>query len=678
MLRFENQGILYLLLVILLFIGIYVIVYFVDRSRMRRNIDPVLLKKLMPGRRKLMPHLKFALCMMALACLIVAAANPQTPGKEITADRSGVDVLFCLDVSKSMEAKDVQPSRLEACKMAINHCINRMSGSRVSAVIFAGTAEVALPATTDYEAAKSTINLLTTRKIDIQGTNLAEAMYRSAAALGVPIHDEDADAPDTADVTQKAVILISDGEDHAPDAVAAAQQLNRHGILVFTIGIGTPTGATIPDGNDVKRDNTGRPVVTKLNEQILMDIAEKGGGTYTHADNVHSSFDALFDEIDQMARTDFGKVKLKTYESQFQYPLALGLILLVVEGFLLMGKPRRRLTTLLLLPVIGLLFVQCHKGDGTRENPLLATANGQFARADSIAHEGDPYDLPADADTLYHKALRTYQQVATQYPDFRDQALFNQIDANYRIGNYDSIPHLADSLLQLTTDQKLTADIHYNVGNAHLANGQYLMQSAQAEGNDSLKNLAYNEYGAAIESYKSCLRIHPSDMDAKYNLTYAQKLLPKGQGSGGGGNGQQNQNQQQQGQNGQNQQQQGQNGQDQQQQGQNQQQDKKNQQGQSGQDQQQQRKEEQKQRGNSGKEGQEQQKEKQPQPQEGEKQQNQQPKQQGQGQPRQPKSDEQKTTERQLNALRQNDKNRQKEHYQLTLPQQRQNMEKDW
>ena len=147
--------------------------FFIDRRRLRKQIDAPLLNRLRPDRRKVMPHIKFALCMMALAFFILAAANPRTPGKEISATRSGVDVLFCLDVSKSMDAQDVKPNRLEACKMAINHCIDKMNGNRVGAVVFAGTAEVALPAISNpkpngYQALHTTVMSKSGKWIEVQ------------------------------------------------------------------------------------------------------------------------------------------------------------------------------------------------------------------------------------------------------------------------------------------------------------------------------------------------------------------------------------------------------------------------------------------------------------------------------------------------------------------------------
>ena len=650
MLVFENQKVLYLLLIIIVLVAGYVALLFIDRKRFLKNIDAPLLVRLQHNRRKAMPHIKFGLCMMALAFFILAAANPRTPGKEISATRSGVDVLFCLDVSKSMDAQDVKPTRLEACKMAINHCINKMNGNRVGGVVFAGTAEVALPATTDYEFAKNSINLLNTSKLSIQGTNLAEALYRSAAALGISLEDdEEQPSGDTATLIQKAIILISDGEDHAEDALVAARKLHDHGILIFTIGIGTPNGATIPDGKDVKRDRDGRPVVTKLNEKILKDIAQEGGGEYIHAENVHSSFEAIFESIDQMAKSDFGKVKLTTYESQFQYPLAAGLLLLAVDGFLLTAKPtrRRRRTAPLILLVATLLLTSCRHRIIEQTNPLLGSANTMFATADSLNPDHQPYDLPEQADSLYHQALRIYQTIPDTFPKFADKALFNQIAANYRIGNYDSIPRLTDSLLLFDNGKTFTANTHYNTGNSHLANGQYLMQLAQYEGNDSLKQVAYNEYQKAIESYKNCLRLHPSDMDAKYNLLYAKKLLPEGGGGQGQGQGQQGQDQQQQNQQG----------------------------GGNGQDQQQQRKEEQQQMNQSGnQEGKENEKK------DGNdgQQQDQQGKQDQANAPQPKKTEDQKAQERQLNALKQNEKDIQKEREKMLVPVPRQSMEKDW
>jgi hypothetical protein len=355
-----------------------------------------------------------------------------------------------------------------------------------------------------------------------------------------------------------------------------------------------------------------------------------------------------------MSKSDFGKVKLTTYESQFQYPLAAGLLLLAIEGFLLAAKPSRRIrrTAPALIPLLAtiVLLTSCRNRTIEQNNPLLGAANTLFATADSLNPDHQPYNLPERADSLYHQALRIYQTIPDSLPKFAHQALFNQIAANYRIGNYDSIPRLTDSLLQFDNGKTFTANTHYNTGNSHLANGQYLMELANYEANDSLKQLAYNEYQKAIECYKNCLRLHPSDMDAKYNLMYAKKLLPKG----GGGQGQG----------------QGQSGQDQQNQQQNQQQ------GGSGQDQQQQRKEEQQQMNQSG--DQEQKKD----PQQGEGQGDQQEKKDQQekegSQPQPKKTEDQKALERQLNALKQNEKDIQKEREKMMVPVPRQSMEKDW
>lgn len=679
MLQFENQKVLYLLFIIIALVAGYVTLFFIDRRRLREHFDAPLLRRLRPDRRKVMPHVKFALCMIALAVFIIAAANPRTPGKEISVTRSGVDVLFCLDVSKSMDAQDVKPNRLEACKMAINHCIDKMNGNRVGAVAFAGTAEVALPATTDYESAKNYINLLNTKKIALQGTNLSEALYRSAAALGISTEDVvDENHQDTTARTQKAIILISDGEDHAEDALVAARKLHEHGILIFTIGIGTPSGATIPDNNDVKRDKDGRPVVTKLNEKILKDIATEGGGEYIHAENVHASFDAIFETIDQMAKSDFGKVKITIYESQYLYPLTAGIILLVIEGFLLAAKPARRARrTIPLLLLVATLFLNgCRPRTIEQDLPMFGSANTQFATADSLNPDHLPYDLPERADSLYHQALRTYQTIPDSLPQYTDKALFNQIAANYRIGNYDSIPQLNDFLLKIDNKKNLTADAYYNTGNSHLANGQYLKQLAQYESTDSLLQLAYKEYNKAIDCYKDCLRLNPSDMDAKYNLMYARKLLPKGgQGQGQGQNQQDQKQDQQQQQNGQ-----GQNQQQQQQQQNGQGQDQQ-QQGNSGQDQQQQRKEETQQMKQQS--GQGEQKDKKGQQEQGDTQQGDKDEQKkenasGSHQETKQKTEDQKALERQLNALKQHEKDLQKERDRISVPVPRQNMEKDW
>lgn len=589
MFRFENESFLYLFILVGILIALYVVLNIVDRKRLQRFCNAQMLERLVPQKSAAMKHVKFGLLMLALSCFIIAAANPQTAGKMEKTKRQGVDVMFCLDVSNSMLARDIQPNRLEACKMSMSRFIDKLGGDRVGVVIFAGTAFVQLPATTDYAAAKMFINKISTSQISLQGTDLSAALITAGDAL-MPENEDDTkkNEKESAKVGSKVIILVSDGEDHFPESASTAADLHETGIVVHTIGIGSPQGTTIPmgkDGAEMKKDQEGNTVITRLNEQALKDVAEKGGGVYVHAKNTAAGFDAILEEIDKMEKSDIEDVSFSRFNSWFQYPLAIGLILLLVEGFLFAVRPKwqdwlnalrmkLRKTPMLFLAVL-LLLVACNR-EKTRPS-VIQKGNVEFQRGDSLldnstfspTEEGE-YDTTGQH--AYEQALAMYDEAFNSESSNRNQARFNQIDAHYRLHNYDTIGKLSDTLLQMNASKNMAAQIYYNKGNAFLQKKQYQ---------------------DAVEAFKESLRRNPNDMDAKYNLVYAKRMADQhgnggGSGSGGGGGqDQQQQNQNGQGQNDQNDQN-GQNGQNSQNSQNQQNQNGQNQQGQGGRDQQQQ------------------------------------------------------------------------------------------
>lgn len=540
MFRFENQSVLYFLLLIVVFIIGYIFFQIKDRRRLAEYCDDKLLEKLTPQRSNGMKHLKFSLLMTALAFFIIAAANPQTVGKVEKVKRQGVDIMLCLDVSNSMLAADIQPNRLSACKMAINRFIDKLQGDRVGLVVFAGKAFVQLPITTDYAAAKMFVKQIDTKMMPVQGTDIAAALETAANALS-PTDNSLTIDPKENTQTSKVILLASDGEDHYPESIEIADELGKNGFIIHTIGIGSTKGVPIPNklnGTQFKKDKDGNTVITRLNEQILKTIANKGKGIYVHANNANMGFESILNEINAMDKSEIEDMNYTYYQSLFLYPLLIGFILLLIDSLLFTSKPKikewinrtrkqYKVTTILLCLITVACLTSCK--DKTRPS-VIQEANSAFAEGDSLRAQNDfvpdsivPFDTTGNH--LFAKALNLYDSAAVSEMINYNEAKFNQITAHYRLNNFDTISHLADTLSQTSLDKHFIAQVLYNKGNAYMQQQQY---------------------GAAIDAYKSSLRNNPNDMDAKYNLVYAQKMAKThGNGQGGGQSNEQKQQDQQ-------------------------------------------------------------------------------------------------------------------------------------
>jgi Ca-activated chloride channel family protein len=242
--------------------------------------------------------------------------------------------MIALDISNSMLAEDIQPNRLEASKMALSRFIDQLKGDRIGLVVFAGKSFVQLPITNDYAAAKMFVNYVDPKLMSEQGTDIAMAIDLAAVSMLPETKNGNSDLNRISQLSSKVILVVSDGEDHFPEAVAMAAQVRRLGITVHTIGIGDVRGAPIPErkgSNSFKKDLEGNTVITRLNEDILKDIAVAGGGVYVHASNANMGFEAILDKINDMNKIDLKEVTFSRYESKYQYPLALGLIFLLIE-----------------------------------------------------------------------------------------------------------------------------------------------------------------------------------------------------------------------------------------------------------------------------------------------------------------------------------------------------------
>ena len=327
MFRFENPIYLWLLLIIPILIIIKIMMWYVQRKKLSRIGNTTLLKELMPDVSRFRPWVKFLLLITALSSLILALARPQFGSKISHEKRNGIEAIIALDISNSMLAQDVQPSRLDKSKLMIENLINSFINDKIGLVVFAGEAYVQLPITSDYVSAKMFLSDITPNLISAQGTDIARAIRVSLSSFtqqkGVG----------------KAIILITDGEDNEGGALEAVKEAKEKGVNVFILGVGDSKGAPIPLGDgEYLKDNHGQTVVTALNENMCKEIAQAGSGTYIHIDNTSLAQEQLNNELSKLQKGDSDAVVYSEYNEQFQIVALFSFILLLIEVCLLERK----------------------------------------------------------------------------------------------------------------------------------------------------------------------------------------------------------------------------------------------------------------------------------------------------------------------------------------------------
>ncbi|TDQ07091.1 VWA domain-containing protein [Pedobacter metabolipauper] len=327
MLRFEHLQFLWALAALPIFILIYLRVRYWKKKAIAKLGDPSTVKKMMPEVSFSRPGIKFVFFLIAYGMLVVGIANPQIGTKVEEAKRSGADLMILLDVSNSMLAGDLAPNRLENAKRAISQLIDNLHNDRVGIIIFAGEAYVQLPITTDYSAAKLFLNNITTDIVPTQGTAIGAAINMGMKSF------------DFVNGGSKAMIIMTDGENHEDDAVGAAKNARSKEVTVHVVGLGSPEGAPLPiyqNGNPVgfRKDEAGKTVISKLNEDMCKQISSAGDGVYVRASNANSGLNIIMGQIDGMEKKTFDSKVFKNYEDRFQFFLGFALILLLVEFFI--------------------------------------------------------------------------------------------------------------------------------------------------------------------------------------------------------------------------------------------------------------------------------------------------------------------------------------------------------
>ena len=325
MLRYENSEWLFLLVLIPI-----IILVFIFSIRWRKKAIGVfgqlkLVYKLMPMASELKLRTKFILFSIAITALIIGIANPQIGSKMEEVKREGVDLMIAIDLSNSMLAEDLQPNRLMRAKQSISKLIDRLDGDRIGLIVFAGDAFVQLPITTDYSAAKLFLSTINTSIVPTQGTAIGKAIGLSIKSF------------DLKNDQSKAIIVITDGENHEDDAIKKAEEAEELGIFVHTIGMGSAEGGPIPIKNrygrvtSYQKDKEGNTIITVLNEEMLKQIAQAGGGSYIRANSTQSGLNALFKEINKMEKKEIGSKVFTDYKDRFQWFIGLTIILLIIE-----------------------------------------------------------------------------------------------------------------------------------------------------------------------------------------------------------------------------------------------------------------------------------------------------------------------------------------------------------
>jgi Ca-activated chloride channel family protein len=474
---FQFQHIEYLagLIAVPVMVALYFFVINWKRKTVKKIGDPALVNQLISQYSPTKFLFKFILFIVAFTVAVIALANPRKPMGSSNVNRNGIDVMIALDVSKSMLAQDVKPSRLERAKQIISRLIDKLPEDRIGIVVFAGRAYLQMPLTTDHAAAKMYLSSATPDVVPTQGTVIGDALKMSYAAFN------------TKEKKYKSIILISDGEDHDENALKLSKALSDEGVMINTIGIGSPEGAMIVEAetNEVKRDAAGNPVITRLNETELKSIAENGNGIYQLFSNTDEIVAKLETQLKSMGQKAIKENSLINFESFFPWLLALVLLILVAEFLISEIKPAKKTKSLKgkiqpALFLLGLMFFS-YSGFAQNDNQLIKKGNA--------AYNKKQYDV----------ALDNYKQAVGKNPS-------NQ-KAQYNFGN-----------ALFKTEKPEDALVAYD---AAIANSKLPAEKAGAYYNKGVVLQNGKKLPECIDAYKNALRLNPADEDARLNLQKA-------------------------------------------------------------------------------------------------------------------------------------------------------------
>ena len=481
MFRFEDPIYLWLLVLIPILALVRFISYRNQKKRLRKFGEPQLLKNLMPDVSRFRPSVKFWILQAALALLILMLARPQMGTKISHEKRTGIETIIALDISNSMRAEDIVPSRLDRSKMMVENLVDHFTNDKIGLIVFAGDAFVQLPITSDYVSAKMFLSSIDPSMMATQGTDIAAAIDMATNSF---TQEEG---------IGKAIIVITDGEDHEGGALQAAEAAQKKGMRVFVLGVGSTQGAPIPipGTGDYMKDNTGNTVMSALNEDMCRQVAQAGGGAYIHVENNSAAQQRLDNELDKLAKKETSTTVYSDYNEQFQAFGILALLLLILEICILdrrnpllkrvsfFGTKKRVVTVLMLLMAVS----------------SYAQTDRQYLRQGNKQYNAGDY---ANAEVSYRKAIEKNPR--------NPQALYN-------LGN------------ALMAQKKDSASIEQFQNAAKLETNP--MRKYQSFHNIGVICQTHKMYGEAIEAYKSALRLNPNDDETRYNLVLCKHQKQK-------------------------------------------------------------------------------------------------------------------------------------------------------
>ncbi len=331
MIRLENPEMFYLFLLVPLMVLGFLVYRLVRRRVVRKFGMENLVAQMTPSASSTRVWLKFILIILAVSSMTMAAVNPKTGSRLAEGKLEGFDIVVALDVSRSMMAQDVRPSRMERARLAVNRLIDQLEKDRIGIVVFAGVAHTQVPLTSDHNAAKMILSTVNTNSVSIQGTAIESAIDRALLAF-----------PDD-ESNNKSIILVSDGESHEDDPLAAARRAESRGVVIHTVGIGSREGAPIPiiENNQITgffRDDEGNTVISRYDEQTLRAIAQATGGIFRHGTGANMGLDEILQEIRSLDKETYDAVVFADYESRYHYFAALALLLLIAEMLIMSRK----------------------------------------------------------------------------------------------------------------------------------------------------------------------------------------------------------------------------------------------------------------------------------------------------------------------------------------------------
>ena len=492
MFRFESPQYLYLLLVLVALAAIHYYIIYKKKRQVKRFGDPELTRQLFLGVSRWRPEVKFWITMLALASFIVALARPQFGTRLDTRERTGIGAIIALDVSNSMLAEDVKPNRLEKAKMMVSNMVDGMRDDKIGLIVFAGQAFVQLPITSDYVSAKMFLETISPSMMSVQGTDIAEAINLSMRSF---TQQED---------VSRAIFVITDGEDNEARGVEAAKQAASKGVRVYVLGIGNPGGAPIPIPGTGQYiiDDEGNTVVSRLSEEMCREIATAGNGSYIYVDNSSSAQKKLSEQVDRLAKAKMESQIYSEYDEQFQGFVLIGILLLLLDVFLLERESKSTW--------LSNLF---RRGRPAAALFLLIFSMTAMAQTDrDYIRRGNRLMR----DSVYDKAQVEYQK-AIEKDNTNPISHFNLGNALLYQNKAEDAMKEYETAARLEKDKTRLAQIYHNMG--------VVLQSAK-------------QFDKAVACYRNSLRNDPTNDETRYNYALSLFQLKKNQG------GQDNQDQQ--------------------------------------------------------------------------------------------------------------------------------------